>query len=131
VIDYTQQNFTTSDVRYDAIIDNVGSQSLGDMLDVLVPEGVIVIVGGQKTNNWLGPLMRPIKAQLLAPFVKPEMTMILAEMAPADLRALAELMQTGKVTPVVGRRYSLAETPAAIEYLETGRARGKVVITMP
>jgi NADPH:quinone reductase-like Zn-dependent oxidoreductase len=131
VIDYTQQNFTTSDVRYDAIIDNVGSQSLGDMLDVLVPEGVIVIVGGQKTNNWLGPLMRPIKAQFLAPFVKPEMTMILAEMTPADLRALAELMQTGKVTPVIDRRYSLEETAAAIEYLETGRARGKVVITMP
>ncbi len=130
VIDYTQQNFTTSNERYDVIIDNVGSQSLSAMLDVLKPDGVIVMVGGQKTNAWLGPLLRPIQAQLLSPFVEPEMKMILAEANAADLQVLAELLQAGKLVPVIDRHYPLEQTPAAIEYLETGRARGKVIISI-
>ena len=73
---------------------------------------------------------RPIKAFLLSPFVSQEFVMLLAELNQEDLTVLGDLMQTGKVTPVIDRRYALSEVPEAIRYLEDGHARGKVVISL-
>jgi NADPH:quinone reductase-like Zn-dependent oxidoreductase len=131
VIDYSAEDFTKGGQRYDLILDNVGNHSLSDLRRVLTPKGTAVIVGGGGPNDgrWIGPLIAPIKAMLLSPFVSQKLTMFLAELNPKDLTVLSDLMAAGKVTPVVDRRYPLGETAAAIRYLEEGHARGKVVIT--
>jgi NADPH:quinone reductase-like Zn-dependent oxidoreductase len=132
VIDYTKEDFTVGDDRYDVILDNVGNRSLAELRRVLTPKGTAVLVGGGGPNdgNWIGPLMTPIKALLVSPFVSQKLTMFIAELNRADLTALNELMEAGKVTPVVDRRYPLSQTADAIRYLEEGHARGKVIVTM-
>jgi NADPH:quinone reductase-like Zn-dependent oxidoreductase len=127
VIDYTTEDFTQSDQRYDLILDMVGNHPLLRLRGVLAPKGTLVIVGG-KSGNWISPMDRLIKAALLSPFVKQGMMKLLADTNQADLALLADLMQSGKVTPVIDRRYALSEVPEAIRYLEEGHARGKVVI---
>jgi NADPH:quinone reductase-like Zn-dependent oxidoreductase len=125
VIDYTREDFTQSGQRYDLILDNVGSHSLSEYRRVLKPKGTLVIVGGPTGDPWIGPLVQPIKAGILSPFVSQEFVMILAELNKEDLEVLSGLMRARKVTPVIDRRYRLSEAPAAIRYLEEGRARGK------
>jgi len=129
VIDYTREDFTQSGQRYDLILDNVGNHSLLASRRVLQPNGTLVIVGGPK-GDWLGPMARPLKAMIVAPFVSEEFVMIFAELNQQDLNVLGDLMRAGKVTPVIDRRYTLAEVPTAIGYLEEGRARGKVVVSL-
>ena len=129
VIDYTQKDFTAGGERYDLIIDNVGNHSLLSLKGVLTPKGKLVMVGGPK-GDWIGPLARPVKAMIVAPFVSQQLGMMLAEFRQPDLDFLGELMRSGKMTPVIDRQYTLKETPAAMAYLEEGRARGKVVINV-
>ena len=128
VIDYTRENFTAGTQRYDLIIDTVSNHSLSALRQVLTPEGTLVIVGGAGDGNWIGPLIGPLQALLVSKFVDQKLEPMLAELRPADMTILADLMRAGKLTPVIDRRYPLSEVPAAIAYLETGRARGKVVI---
>jgi NADPH:quinone reductase-like Zn-dependent oxidoreductase len=129
VIDYTREDYTEGSERYDLIIDNVGNHSLSANRRVLGPEGVFVIVGGPK-GNWLGPLAAPVKALLLSPFVEQEIGMFVAELRQDDLTVLGDLMQAGKITPVLDRHYRLSEVPEAIRYSEEGHARGKIVIDL-
>ena len=129
VFDYKKENYTESGKQYDLIIDNVGNHSLLANRRVLSPEGVLVIVGGAG-GNWLGPLIRPIKALLLSPFVGQEFVLILAQLRQEDLAILGDLMQAGTVTPVIDRSYRLSEVAAAIRYSEEGHARGKIVIDL-
>jgi NADPH:quinone reductase-like Zn-dependent oxidoreductase len=86
------------------------------------------MIGGE-SGRWLDPLPRMIAARVMARFVRQEMGMMLAHVTKEDLTTLGDLMQSGKVTPVIDRRYKFSEVPAAIRYLEQGHARGKVVIT--
>jgi NADPH:quinone reductase-like Zn-dependent oxidoreductase len=130
VIDYTRQDFTASGLRYDLILDNVGNHSLLDIRRALAPDGTLVIVGGSSEGNWIGPLMRPLAALLLAPFVSQKLATILAQLEQEDLNVLADLMRTGKVVPVIDKRYALSEVPAAIGYVEEGHARAKVIINV-
>ncbi len=132
VIDYTKEDYTKSGQRYDVILDNVGNRSLLDNRRILNPEGKYVLIGGGGPDNgrWIGPLAGPIKALVLSPFVTQDMGMLLADLNKEDLTILSDLMQAGKVTPVIDRRYRLSEVPAAIRYLEEGHARGKVVIVL-
>ena len=129
VFDYKKEDYTESGKQYDLIIDNVGNHSLLANRRVLSPEGVLVIVGGAG-GNWLGPLIRPIKALLLSPFVGQEFVLILAQLRQEDLAILGDLMQAGTVTPVIDRSYRLSEVPAAIRYSEEGHARGKIVVDL-
>jgi NADPH:quinone reductase-like Zn-dependent oxidoreductase len=129
VIDYTKENFTEGDRQYDLILDMVGNHPLLALRRVMPPEGTMVIVGGPKTGKLLGPMIQPLKAMIISPFVDQEFSMLLAEFNQKDMEFLRELMESGQVTPVIDRRYSLSEVPEAIRYLEQGRARGKVVIT--
>ena len=129
VFDYKKEDYTESGQRYDLIIDMVSNHSLLANRRVLEPEGKLVIVGGAK-GDWLAPLMRPINAMLLSPFVGQDMGMMLARMRQDDLVKLGELMETGKMTPVIDRGYALSEVPAAIRYSEEGHARGKIVIDL-
>jgi NADPH:quinone reductase-like Zn-dependent oxidoreductase len=132
VIDYTKEDFTRSGQRYDLILDNVGNHSLLDCRRVLNPNGKIIMIGGGGINDgrWTGPLVGVIKALVLKPFVTQEMSMMLAEMNKKDLTILADLIQSGKVKPVIDRTYPLSQVPEALRYLEEGHARGKVVITV-
>ena len=132
VIDYTKEDFTKTGRRYDVILDNVGTQPLVSFRRVLIPKGKYVMIGGGGPNDQglIGPLFRPIQAMLLSPFVSQEMGMFIADTNQKDLAVLADLMQSGKVKPLIDRTYKLSEVPAAIAYLEQGHARGKVVITV-
>lgn len=132
VIDYTREDFTEGPERYDLILDLVGNASLSEIRHVMKPEGKTILVGGggPDAGNWVGPLAGPIKALMYAPFVSEEFLPFLAELNQEDLTLLGNLIQSGEVTPVIDRRYSLSEVPDAIRYLEEGHARGKVIITI-
>jgi NADPH:quinone reductase-like Zn-dependent oxidoreductase len=132
VIDYTKEDFTKGEQRYDLILDNVGTQPLSGFRRVLVPKGICVMIGGGGPNDGglIGPMARPLKALLLSPFVSQKMGMMMAELNKKDLTVLGDLMQSGKVTPVIDRTYPLSQIAEAIRYLEQGHARGKVVITV-
>ena len=130
VIDYKKEDFTKSDKRYDLIVDNVGNHPFLAYRRVLNPNGIFVIVGGPKHNQWIGPLISPVKAMLLSPFVSQEFVKFYADLNKDDLTFIGNLMQAGKVTPVIDRTYKLSEVPEAIRYLEQGHARGKIVITV-
>ena len=133
VIDYTKEDFTKSAQGYDVILDNVANRSLSECRRVLNPNGKYVLIGGGGVNEsrWLGPgLTHALKAMVLSRFVSQKMGMMLAELNQKDLTVLGDLMQSGKVKPVIDRKYKLSEIPEAIRYLEEGHARGKVVITV-
>jgi NADPH:quinone reductase-like Zn-dependent oxidoreductase len=130
VIDYTKDDFTQGGDRYDVIFDNVANHSLLECRRVLKPNGKYVLIGGGGIHDQglIGGLGRPIQAWVLSFFVSQKMGMMMAELEKRDLGVLADLMQTGKVKPVIDRSYKLSELPDAIRYLEEGHARGKVVI---
>lgn len=129
VIDYAKEDFTQGQQQYDVIIDNVGSHSYLDYRKAMTPDGTLVIVGAVDKGEWLGAMTGPIKAKMLSPFVSQKFEFFLADVTNEDLAYLSELMQSGKLTPVIDKRYKLSETAAAIAYLEEGHARGKVIIT--
>jgi NADPH:quinone reductase-like Zn-dependent oxidoreductase len=130
VIDYTKEDFTKSDQRYDVVIDNVANRSLLECKRILTPSGKYVMIGGGGANEQglIGVMARPLKALLLSPFVSQKMGMMMAKITKDDLTVMADLMQSGKVKSVIDRRYELSALPEAIRYLEEGHARGKVVI---
>jgi NADPH:quinone reductase-like Zn-dependent oxidoreductase len=132
VIDYTKEDFTKSTDRYDVILDNVANHSLSECRRVLNPKGKYVMVGGGGANEqgFIGVLARPLKAMVLSPFISQQMGMMMADANQKDLTVLADMMQSGKMKPVIDRTYKLSEVPAAIAYLEEGHARGKVIITV-
>jgi NADPH:quinone reductase-like Zn-dependent oxidoreductase len=129
VFDYKKEDYTQSGQQFDLIVDMVGNHSLSANRGVLTPKGRFVIVGGAK-GNWLGPLIGPIKALLMSPFVDQEMGMMIATMDGDDLAALADLMERGQLTSAIDRRYPLSEVADAIRYSEEGRARGKIIIDL-
>jgi NADPH:quinone reductase-like Zn-dependent oxidoreductase len=132
VIDYTKEDFTKGAERYDVILDNVGTQPLSGFRRVLKPNGICVMIGGGGPNDgrWVGPMARPIKAKLMSPFISQKMGMMMAQSNKNDLNILADLMQSGKVTPVIDRMYPLSQIREAMKYLEAGHARGKVILTL-
>ncbi|MBS0388822.1 MAG: NAD(P)-dependent alcohol dehydrogenase, partial [Proteobacteria bacterium] len=128
VIDYTRDDFTKAEARYDLILDTVGNHSLSELRHVLGPEGAAVLIGGTGGGNWLGPMSRSVVAMVEAPFHRNRMGFMLAKLTGDDMTKLAQLMQEGRLTPVIDRTYKLAETSEAIRYVEAGHARGKVII---
>jgi len=129
VIDYTREDFTARPERYDLILDCVGNHALLDYKRILKPEGRLIIIGGEN-GKWIGPFARALRAIILSRFVNQEMLMFLARPSKQDLATLAEMMTSGKLTPVIDRRYSLSQVAEAIGYVDAGHARGKVVVTV-
>jgi NADPH:quinone reductase-like Zn-dependent oxidoreductase len=129
VYDYKKESYLDSGRSFDLIVDMVGNHSPSDNLQVLEPDGRLVMVGGAK-GDWIAPLKRPLQALVISPFVDQEVTSILARLKSQDLGALAELMEKGDVRSVIDRRFPLSDLAAAIEYSETGRARGKIIINV-
>ena len=130
VIDYTHEDFTLGSQRYDLIIDTVGSHSPWEYRRVLSSHGTVIMLGSQDSGRWVGPFTNSIKALFLSPFVGQKFIFMLAEITKDDLAALNDLMQSGKVRPVIDRTYPLSEVPTAIAYLEKGHARGKILIAV-
>src|SRR5215813_13879511 len=129
VVDYSQEDFTESGYCYDLIFDTYVSHSLSACRSVLNPKGTYVMVGGPARRWTIGILAPVVKALVLSPFVSQKFVVFIARSNKEDLTILGELMATGRVTPVIDRRYRLSEVPEAIRYLEQRHARGKVVIT--
>ena len=130
VIDYTQEDFAEGQQRYDLILDIGGNSSLARLRRALAPEGTLAITGGEGGGRWLGGTDRQLRAMILSPFVGQRLGTFINKENHEDLLVLKELIEAGKVTPVLDRTYPLREVPKAIRYLEEGHARGKVVITV-
>ena len=130
VIDYTREDFADGDSRYNVILDIAGNRSLSHLRRALAREGTLVLVGGEGGGRWLGGVDRTLRALVLSRFVRQGLSTWIATQPKEDLEVLHELLEAGKVTPVVDRTFPLSEVPEAIRYLRAGRARGKVVITV-
>ena len=128
VIDYTQEDFTQGEARYDAIIDMVGNHGIGALTGVIRPEGVLVRVGSTSYNPWLQPFASMAVVAVQSLLRSQRIEGILASIQPADLEQLAEWAAAGKLRAVIDRRYPMAQTADAMRHLETGRARGKIII---
>jgi NADPH:quinone reductase-like Zn-dependent oxidoreductase len=134
VIDYTKEDFTKSDQRYDVIFDNVQNHTFSERRHVLTPNGICVLAGlggaGWHEDSWKH-LVRSLTTPLMSKFTSQKFSFYIAQLNHQDLDVLGDLMQSGKVTPVIDRTYkSLGEIKDALAYLEQGHARGKVVITV-
>lgn len=131
VIDYTREDFADGVQHYDLILDTAGNRSLSQLRRALAPRGMLVIVGGEGGGRWLGGFDRQIlRAPALSLFVSQALRPFMSKERAEDLVVLTELIEAGKVTPVIDRTYPLSEVPDAVRYLAQGHARGKVVITV-
>ena len=128
VIDYTREDFTEGNTKYDLIVDNAVTHPLSDTRRVLPPEGRYVIVGSFGSGDYLGPITEVLKAAAYDPFVSQRVGFMMASLTPEDLTTLRDMMVEGKIRSVIDRTYKMSELPEAIRYLETGRARGKVIV---
>ena len=131
VIDYTREDLTQKDQRYDFILDNVANHSLSDLRGALTPAGTLVPNGGGFDNHWFASGGRVISAHVLNRFVSNGLRPFIVSPKLEDLLALKELIEAGKLTPVIDRTYPLSEASRAIGHVGGGHARGKVVITVP
>jgi NADPH:quinone reductase-like Zn-dependent oxidoreductase len=129
VIDYTKEDYTRTGQSYDLLVDIAGNRTLGECRRVLAPAGVLVGVGAPDNGRWLGPAGRGLKIVLLSPLVSQRMTVFLAQQRREDLAFLRDLIEAGKVTPVIDKTYPLTAAAEAMAHLETGHARGKIVVS--
>jgi NADPH:quinone reductase-like Zn-dependent oxidoreductase len=134
VIDYTKEDFTKSGQRYDLLFDNIQNHSFSERRGILDPDGICVMAGvggsGASGGQIIGVLFGELNAYLRSRFVSQKFVAFLAEFSQKDLNILADLMQSGKVTPVIDRTYKLSDVASAFRYLEQGHAHGKVVVTV-
>ena len=132
VVDYTRQDFTQGEQRYDVVLDLVGNRSLGDLRRSMTPDGTLVLSGGGNSSG--GSLMGPLKlimlGSLVSKFARHQRIRLLQVPPEESLTSLRELAENGALTPAIDRTYKLAEVPDAIRYLETEHARAKVVVTV-
>jgi NADPH:quinone reductase-like Zn-dependent oxidoreductase len=129
VIDYTREDFTAGATKYDLIVDNVVSHSFSDYRRVLTDTGSFVIVGSNTDGDYLGPATDVIEANIYDPFVSQHFGFMLSALNTDDLTTLGGMMADGKIKAVIDRTYKISELPEAIRYIETGRTRGKVIVT--
>ncbi|WP_345152233.1 NAD(P)-dependent alcohol dehydrogenase [Nonomuraea rubra] len=129
VIDYTREDFTRTGRHYDVVLDNVGNRSVADCRRLLTPAGTYLHNSGAG-GRWLGPMGRIIKLNVLNLFVRHTLPSFVTRENADDLDTLRELIEAGKLSPVVSRTHPLSEVPEAIAHVERGHAKGKVVITV-
>ncbi len=133
VIDYTKEDFTKTDQRYDMIYDLVGNHSFSERRQILTPNGICVLAGmggaGLHPESW-SRLGANFASAFRSRFTTQKFVFYIAKLTKDDLNVLRELMEAGKISPVIDRTYKISETQAAVRYLEEGHARGKVVITV-
>ena len=130
VVDYTHEDFTQRGERHDLMLDIAGSRSFSDFRRALTREATVVLVGGRMTYRGLGPLPHLLGTLLASRGRSQTVKFFVAKITKEDLAFLQELLETGKVTPVIDRTYQLSEAPEALRYFGEGHATAKVVITM-
>jgi NADPH:quinone reductase-like Zn-dependent oxidoreductase len=130
VIDYTRDDFTRSAAKCDVLVDCAGSRSLWDYRRVMTPKGTIVCIGARPGGRWLGPGPQLLKTFVSGRFVSQRVVLFVASINPGDLTVMKDLIEAGKVTPVIDRSYELSEVVAAVRHAKEGHALGKVVITV-
>jgi len=130
VIDYTRDDITAGDHRYDVILDTGGHRPLSQLRRALTPRGTLVIVGSEHGGRWLGGSDRQLRALMLSPFTSQRLTTLICSENTQDLQALTELIESGQVRPVIDRTYPLSQIPQAIQYLRDGHPQGKVVVNL-
>lgn len=130
VIDYNHEDFTLRPEHYDLILDLSGNHPLSDYRRVMTPNGTYVIAGDTSKGSWAGPIAAFAKAFVVSKFVKQKLVPFISNLNQADLASLADMLQAGKVKPVIDRQYPFEQIAVAIRYQETGHARGKVVVTV-
>jgi NADPH:quinone reductase-like Zn-dependent oxidoreductase len=130
VIDYTRDDLAGRARQYDLVLVTAGQRSLSRLRRVLTRRGTLVIIGGEGGGRWLGGVGRLLGATLLSPFVRQKLRGLISIERQEDLESLKELIEAGKVKPVIDRTYPLSQAADAIRYLEQGHARGKIVVTV-
>jgi NADPH:quinone reductase-like Zn-dependent oxidoreductase len=129
VVDYTKEDFTATSERYDVIIDIVSSRSIAASRRAMTKQGRYVLVGVASIGKWFG-MGRQAQVVALSPFVSQTLKPMLASAKQADLKTIAEMVESGQVTPVVDTVYPLEQAPDAVQHVQQGHARGKVVVTL-
>jgi NADPH:quinone reductase-like Zn-dependent oxidoreductase len=130
VIDYTRDDVADGRQHYEVILDIGGNRPLSHLRRALTRQGTLVLVGGESGDRWTGGMGRQVLAVATSAFSRQNMRMFINKERSADLQYLTELIDAGKVTPIIDRTYPLRQTPEAIRYLEEGHSRGKIVITV-
>ena len=130
VIDYTREDFADQAHLYDLILDTAGRRSLSRLRPALAQRGTLVIVGGEGGGRWTGGFDRQLRAVLLSPFLHQKLRSLTAVKRREDLLFLKDLIEAGKLTPVIDRTYPLDEAPKALGDADEGHGRGKAVITV-
>jgi NADPH:quinone reductase-like Zn-dependent oxidoreductase len=130
VLDYTRDAYLDGTRKYDLILDIGGSNGLSRLRRALTPKGTLVIVGGEEGGNLTGGFGRQLRALVMSMFVSQRLTMLASKERHTDLEALSPFLESGQVTPVIDRTYSLSEVPDAMWRLEAGLARGKIAISI-
>ena len=129
VVDYIREDVADRSHRYDVIFDTAGNRSVSHLRRALAAKGTLVLAGGEGAGRWLG-MGRVVRAKAMSPFVGQRMTNFLARPKTQDLIVLKDLIEDGKIVPIIGAEYPLREVPAAIRDLGKGHGQGKVVITV-
>jgi NADPH:quinone reductase-like Zn-dependent oxidoreductase len=130
VVDYTRDDVTDGARHWDVILDTAGHRSLSQLRRALTPRGTLVIVGSEGRGRWLGGFDRNLRALALSRFVGQRLRMLSSKPRQEDLQVLRQLIEAGKLTPLIGRTFPLREVPQAIRCLEGGHTRGKLVVTV-
>ena len=130
VIDYTRQDVTDGTRQWEVIIDTGGRRTLSQLRRALTPDGTLVIVGGEGGGRWMGGFLRNLRAPVVSRFVGQRLRMLVSKERQEDLEVLRELIEAGKLRPLIGRTYPLGEAPEAMRALEAGNTRGKIVLTV-
>ena len=131
VIDYTSEDFAAGGPRYDVILDTAGNRTVSHLRRALNARGTLVIVGGEGGGRWFGGFDRQVlRAPITSAVVSQKLIGLTSKEASEDLVALTELIEAGKVTPVIEKTYPLSGAPEAIRHLAEGHARGKLVLTV-
>jgi NADPH:quinone reductase-like Zn-dependent oxidoreductase len=131
VFDYTREDFTRSGERYDVLFDNAGTRSWRAMRRVLQPAGTVVLVGGPRSKRLLGPLGHVLRVKLASKLGSRRAVFFIAKLNGEDLATLRELIEAGRISPVVEQRYELTEIAEAMRRMGAGHLRGKLVVTVP
>ena len=130
VVDYTVEDVTTRDERYDLVLDIAGTRSLSELRRVLEPGAAVVLVGGPRANRLLGPIGHLAGSKLRALRGSQRATFFLATFNKADMETLRDFLEDGKLTSVIDSTYPLDEIGAALEHMGEGHPRGKIVVTV-
>jgi NADPH:quinone reductase-like Zn-dependent oxidoreductase len=130
MVDYTHEDFTRGERRYDVVFDNAGTRSWKDTRRVLAPDAKVVLIGGPKTNRVLGPVGHMVAARMGSLRGGRQAVFSLAKPNREDLNLLAELLASGTIVPAIDRRFELADAAEALRYQGEGHPQGKVVVTV-